>query len=462
MLMSMAWRNLARRRWLSVITGGVAAFGILLAAWIVGMNYGGYDQMIDSAVRTRLGHLQVLPEGYIDEPEARLVVPNAEEIHSKLAALNGVRGASARALAEGMLARDSESSAADLVGVVPEDEAAASVVPEGILQGKAAVDWCRTSMADAIYVLGGDEELFDRWCQAAGEGQFLPEGDERSITIGSGMAEQLLVSVGDEVTVQVVRVVDEAGEEGGGSGDGAVAGDLSQRRLEVSGIFRVGNPEVDDRMAFVHLDTLTDMLGTDGPNEVVVLLDDIERLETVRADAASIVRSTPSTRLYSWAERNAPLSAMIEADAAQNWYMFGFLCVLVILGVINTTFMSVMWRTREFGVMLSLGLRRGQLFSLIMLEVAFLGAVAVLAGAVLGGGLEAFGRIHGWNLEWFGMDPENFEVAGVMYDPVFYSRVSLAHGAAILLGTYAVVLLAGVLPALKASRLEPVQAMRHK
>ncbi len=456
MLISMAWRNLSRRLWLTIITAGVGAMGILLITWIVGMNYGAYDQMIEQAVNTRLGHLQVLPEGYLDEPVPRLVLSDAENMRTKIAALDGVRAVSARAIGEGMIVRDSESSAADIVGVVAGHEAAASVVPEGVLRGEEAVSWCREVMADALPVLGGDEELFERWCQAAGRGEFLPEEEDRGIVIGSGMAEQLLVSVGDEVTVQVVRAVAEEGP------DGAEVGDLSRRRLVVTGIFRVGNPELDDRLAFVHMPTLTSILGTDGPNEIVVLLEDMGRLETVRDHAEGIVAATPSAHLYSWDQRNAALSSMIEADAANNWNFFFFLCVLVALGVINATFMSVLWRTKEFGVMLSLGLGRVKLFTLIMAEVAALGFVAILGGTVLGGALEAFGRIHGWNMEWFGMDAENMAVEGVMYDPIYYSRVSFTHGTAILLGTFVVFLLAGILPAIKASRLHPVEAMRHK
>lgn len=456
MLVSMAWRNLSRRRWLTLITGAVGAMGILLASWIVGMNYGAYDQMIEQAVKTRMGHLQVLAEGYLEEPQPELVIPEAENMVGSLEALDGVRAVSARAYGDGMIARDSEAAAADIVGVVADHEAAASVVPEAVLSGEQAVEWCRESMSDAIHVLGGDEALFGRWCDAAGRGRFLPAGEERSIVIGAGMAERLLVSVGDEVTVQVVRVVDEGGQ------DGAEAGDLSQRRLEVSGIFRVGNPEIDDRLAFVNIATLTSMLGTNGPNEIVVRLEDMGRIDAVHAEGSGIVAAVPSARLYTWDQRNTQLSSMIESDAANNWNFFFFLCALVALGVINTTFMSILWRTREFGVMLSLGLTRLKLFSLIMLETAFLACIALFFGTILGGALEVFGRFYGWNMEWFGMDAENMEVGGVMYDPIYYSRVSFAHGTAILLGTFFVFLLAGIIPALKASRLHPVDAMRTK
>jgi phosphoribosylformylglycinamidine cyclo-ligase len=64
--------------------------------------------------------------------------------------------------------------------------------------------------------------------------------------------------------------------------------------------------------------------------------------------------------------------------------MYFVLCLLVTLGVVNATLMSVLERTKEFGVMLALGVRRARLFLLVMAEVAVLGALSILAGVIVG------------------------------------------------------------------------------
>ncbi len=444
MLISLAWRNLARNRRRSFLTGAAVAFAVLLVTWMLGMNQGAYAQMIGQAVNSRLGHLQVMSEGYLENPEPENVVREAAAIATHLKAIDGVRAVSQRALAEGMLARDSETAPVDLLGIDVATEREASVVADKMLSGEKAVRWCHERMADALEILGNDEELFGRWCEAVGESRYLPDDQPRGIVIGTGVAEALLVSVGDEVTLQVVRAVDTEGAEGEGR---ERAGDLSQRRLVVTGLFRTGQSELDNRAAYLHRSTLSTMLGTNGPNEIVILLDNIGDLERVRTEASVIVDRHDGARVHSWNERNPGLSRLIEMDAGQNGFMYVILCLLVTLGVVNATMMSVLERTKEFGVVLALGARRHRLFNLIMTEVALLGVLAVAVGAVLGAGIELFGRFHGWKMEWFGYDAETLEsmtASGVNYDAIYYAALTPDGAIGIVVGVYLMFILAGL------------------
>jgi ABC-type lipoprotein release transport system permease subunit len=304
--------------------------------------------------------------------------------------------------------------------------------------------------------MGGNQALFDRWCAAAGSSAYLPEDNTRAIVLGAAVAKRLLVSVGDEVTVQVVRARDSA------EADGPRRGALSQRRLEVTGVVRTGNPEIDDRVGYLHLATLTTMLGTDQPNELVMVLDHIRHLPEVRQAVAQELDEA-TTQVYSWEERNPALKNLIATDSQSGNLMYVILILLVALGVVNATLMSVLERTREFGVMLALGMRRFDVFAVVMLEVALLGLVAIAVGGLLGGGLELFGRIHGWPMEWFGGDQmSNTSMSGIIYEPIYYSALSLQNGLIIMIGVYTMFLLSGLLPALRAARLQPVQAMRQK
>ncbi len=457
MLISLAWRNLARNRRRSVLTGAAVAFGVFVMAWALGVNEGAYDQLINQGARTRMGHLQVLPEGYLDHPEPRLTIPGADGLAARLSQVEGVEAVAARAQADGVLARDNDSAPVEVIGVDPAAEVAATVVPDQMLDGERAARWCHEHMGDALPIMGHDQELFARWCDATARGRYLDAGEPREVVIGAGVAERLLVTVGDELTAQVVRAVDQGGEHG------AEAGSLSQRRLEVVGLFVTGNPELDDRVAYVNRGTLTEMLGTDGPNEIVLILDRLRDLDRVRTRAAAVVDGGSPVRVTTWRERNPALASLIEMDTGNNAVTMFIISLLVILGVVNATLMSVLERTKEFGVMLSLGIRPAKLFSLVMTEVALLGVVSVGVGAVLGGAIEVFGRYHGWYMEWFGYDPETLEsmtTAGLMYETVYYSALSPETGLVIVSGVYLMFLLAGLWPAVRASRLRPVDAMR--
>jgi ABC-type lipoprotein release transport system permease subunit len=457
MLVSLAWRNLTRSPLRSILAGAAVAFGLVLIIWMRGFQDGSYVQFIDSVVRTRLGHVQVLPQGYLDDPRAELTIDDAGALVERLGALGHVEAVTPRAVSEGVLSRDAELARADLLGVDPAAEARASTVPARVLEGDAGLEWCREELGRALEVMGGDQRLFDRWCAAAGSSRYLPADNPRAVVVGAGLARRLLVSVGDEITVQVVRAV---GSQEPGAGEGR--GSLSQRRLEVTGVVRTGNPEIDDRVAYLHLATLEGMLGTRGPNEVVVVLDDIARLDAVRAAVAQVVRGRP-VDVTTWAERNPQLKSAIDLDSRSGVLMYLVLVLLVAVGVVNATMMSVLERRKEFGVMLALGMRRASVFALVMLEVTLLGLAAIAVGSALGAGLEVFGRVHGWPMEWFGMNVDSgMSMSGAMYESIYYSRLSPAHGAIILVGMYLMFLVAGLVPAIIAARLKPVEAVREQ
>lgn len=452
MLISLAWRNLSRNRVRSILAGAAVVFAVFFTIWMRGVQDGSYAQMINQAVETRLGHLQVLPVGYLDEPDPELTVPGAVALVGSLEALEHVKAVAPRAIGEGMLSRDSEMARADLLGVDPEAEIRASRVPGKLLEGEAGQTWCRHELGRAIRIMGGDQRLFDRWCNAAGSSQYLPVDNDRAVVLGAGVARRLLVSVGDELTVQVVRAL-------GTDEEGAEEGSLSQRRLEVSGVVLTGNPEIDDRVAFMHLGTLTTMMGTEQPNEIVVILDDIAYLESVRAEAENVAEPRPVT-VHTWYQRNPQLKSLIDVDSQSGALMYFLLILVVAVGVVIATMMSVLERKKEFGVMLSLGMHRMKLFNLIMLEVGLLGVVAISFGALFGFAIEAFGRLHGYPIEWFGADVEAGTMSGVVYDPIYYAALRPEHGVMILVGVYLLFLLAGLVPAIIAARLKPVDAMR--
>jgi ABC-type lipoprotein release transport system permease subunit len=427
---------------------------MVLAFWLLGIKHGGFVQMVDQAVRNGLGHYQVLADGYLDNPEPRFVVHDGAAVVATLRGLDHVVGVSARAVSEGMASRDNESAQVKVIGVDPAAERLVSVVPSKLFQGDVAVSWCRRELAEAQAVMGGSQELFDRWCDAMSSSEFLPEDNDRALVLGAGLAKSLLVSIGDEVTLQVVRAVTD---------DDMERGEVSTRRLEVTGLVRVGNPEVDDMVAYVHQETLMGMLGTAGPNEVVVLLDDIGQLDAATAQAREALAGREGAAVYTWSQRNPSLASLIEMGASANDGVYFILFALIALGVFNAVYMSVLERTKEFGVMLSLGMRRARLFSLVMTEVGLLGMVSVGVGSALGLAMEIFGRVHGWPMEWFGYEEiEGTQVAGVTYETIYYSALSLDRGIAIVLTMFVMFLLTGLLPAIRASRLAPVEAMRVK
>lgn len=457
MLIALAFRNLLRNKRRSIMTGIAVASGVVLTGWMIGLKFGSFDQIIEKAVNTRIGHLQVMPEGYLERPQTKRTIANADAIRQRIDGVEGVRATSPRVLAEGMLSRDAERTSVDLLGVIPDVEARSSTADEHIIEGETAARWCREEMADALSILGNDQQLFERWCAAAGTGTFLDADEPRSIMLGRGVAEQLLVSVGDEVTVQVIRAVD-------GDEEGSEAGSLSRRRLVVTGIFRVGDPNLDDRVAFVNAETLNAMLGTEGPNEIVVLLDKLRDLDRVEGEIAALLQDERGVTVHSWDERNPGLANMIAMGQSGQMIFAMILLFLVSLTVVNATMMSVLERVREFGVMLALGFGRWKLVRMVMIEVALLGLISITVGALFAAGLELHGRINGFDMTMMYDQEtiETMEVSGVSYDLVYYASTPAWLALYMLTFAYLMFLLAGLGPAIRSGRYKAVEAMRER
>jgi ABC-type lipoprotein release transport system permease subunit len=226
----------------------------------------------------------------------------------------------------------------------------------------------------------------------------------------------------------------------------------------------VGDPNLDDRVAFMHAATLNGMLGTEGPNEIVILLDEFEQIERVRGEVASVVASREGVVVHSWDERNPALANMIDMGQGGQYVFAMILLFLVTLTVVNTTMMSVLERTREFGVMLALGFRSWKLVRLVMTEVGLLGVMSVTAGAIIAAGIELYGRVYGFDMTSV-YDAEtlaSMEVSGVSYDLVYYASMPAYLAMYLLAFAYTMFLLAGLGPALRSGRFKAVDAMKEQ
>jgi ABC-type lipoprotein release transport system permease subunit len=156
-----------------------------------------------------------------------------------------------------------------------------------------------------------------------------------------------------------------------------------------------------------------------------------------------------------WDALQPGLRQAITSDMASAWFTYVVLIVLVAFSVLNTQLMAVLERTREFGVMLALGMRPGQLARLVGMETLLMSALGLLLGVLLGAILTVYLSQVGFaypGMEEFGA---KFNMPGRMYPEV--SLLSLLWGPGIvLLGA----MLAAVYPALRLFRLQPVDAMR--
>jgi ABC-type lipoprotein release transport system permease subunit len=401
----MAWRNLWRhwrRTWLTV---GAMIFSNCLLVFSISLQFGSYDMMIDNGLQTFSGHIQLQHPAYLDQPKMRHTLADIVERAQRLRDELGLQSISARASGFALASSEERSHGIQLLGVDAKHEPLVSTFP-GLVT----------------------------------DGRYLRPGAREEIVIGSILARNLRVGIGDELSFL-----------GSGLDDSFAAGVVT-----VVGIFESGIADLDRAMAQINLGYFQDSFAMQQSGHSIVIraahIDDVEGL-MVRISAGLDEPGKVVAR--DWDELQPGLRQAIQADMTSAWFMYIVLIVLVAFSVLNTQLMSVLERTREFGTMMALGLKPVRLARLVMLETGMMTMLGLLLGITLGAIITAYLSVVGFSYPGMAEMAVKFHLPDRMY-PVI-SLLSLTLGPAIVaLGS----LLAAIYPALRLNRLQPVEAMR--
>lgn len=401
----LAWRNLwrhARRTWLTI---GAMVFSNVLLIFMITLQFGTYGLMIENTLKTLTGHMQVQATGYKDDLKMRQVVADVLPLAERLRAEFPASRVSPRATAFALASSEERSFGIQVLGVDPTHEPLVSNLPGLVTEGK---------YLDAI--------------------------DAAQIVIGSVLARNLKVAIGDEVTIL-------------GSGlDGSFAAAIAR----VTGIFESGAADFDRAIAEVPLGFFQETFFMQGAgHQVVIGAADLAAAEVLLPQLRAAVSTTPALSVYDWNELQPGLRQAVQADMSSSFFMYAVLVVLVAFSVLNTQLMSVLERTREFGIVMSLGISPGRLGRLVMLETGLMATVGLLGGALVGLLVTLYFSKHGFSYPGMDEMAQNFNLPAAVYPRITWLSIFLGP-----LAVFLFALLSAVYPALRLHWLHPVSAMR--
>lgn len=407
-LFQVAWRNLWRQGRRSLITASAMAIGVALCMFMTAFADGMYVKMFDVLVSQKLGHAQV---HHPDYPRTKILhdtIPDGDALLAEIDALPETEAATARLFSYGLLASSETSTGGQLLGVQAEREQKVRDIDSDIVEGS-----------------------FD-----------ISEG--RAV-VGKGLAKTLEIGVGDELIV-IVQAAD---------------GSMGNELYEVSGVFSTGAAALDRAGAFVSLEALQQVAALpDAIHEILVLTQDPEGSEAL-ANAIKGLPDADDVLVRPWFEADPTTYDMMQLQDAGMFMMLFFVFALASFGVLNTMLMAVFERTRELGVLRAIGLGRGQLMALVILESCFLGLLAITFGGVLGGLLDWWAVTQGVPMGAGVEQMDGFEYQGVSFGSRIYGVVR-PEGVVITLSmVFIVCVLASLWPAWRAAHLRPVEAMRE-
>jgi len=401
-LLRISSRNVLRNRRRSGITFVALFLSVAVMISIRGFFNGMQASMRDATVLGQTGALQVHRKGFLKSANAsslHLDLPTSEAFMARILAVPGIKAATARIVFSGMANANDISGPALFAAIEPRRELA--VCP------------LRMEMVSA--------------------GKTLAESGPASGVLTHELAKSLGLKLRQRAAILI------------SDRDGV----MSALDFDFVGVYgQPGFPLRDKKLGFVPLDFAQSLLRMEGrATEIAVAIerpDDAERFRPLLQAAVG-----PDYEVSTWHDVASFIDDLIAGQNFMLNQLSAIFLFVALLGIGNTMLMSVQERTREIGTMMSVGVRRYQILGLFLLEAALLGLSGGLFGAAVATGLVSYCGHTGILLR----------VPGMLAPMHVYPRVSLGYELMVLTLSAGGAALAALWPAVRASRMRPVQSL---
>ena len=392
-----------RRTVLSVLGIGVACG---LSLFIVAFIRGEGQMMQRAASESGIGHLRVIPKGWLDSRDNALRVPQWSAIRKTLLAHTEVDTVTVHARIEGLLAMGTRSTGVVIVGVDP-----------------------------------NTEQQINRQVRTVAEGRYLRAEDRGTTVVGRTIADRLDVTLDDAL---MVTATDSHGQ-------------MQGAMLRIVGIIETGSRDLDGSICHVPLSEIEALSGLSGVGDVTLMLRSPRRVAEIREALSAELPDGIS--LVTWKELIPEMASAVEIDKTFTRLMVGIIMFVAFLGIASAQLAAVLERRREFAVMAALGMKNARLVYVMLAEGVILGLFGAVVGLILGGTAAYYTATHGIDFGQF-YGEGDWSMSNMLMDPVFYGDFGwwLAPLAGVL--ALSATLLSSLYPAWYAARTDPATALR--
>lgn len=397
----LAWRNLWRNYRRTLILLVTIALGVWSMIFMTALMRGMVDEIVRNGLATLPGEVQIHALAYRDDPSIvhRIPMPSSDLLN--VLGQPPIVGWSARIRVPAVIASERDSRGVTLLGVDPLAEQRLGSAPHAIV-----------------------------------EGRFLTDENDKGVVIGASMARRLETRLGKRIVLM--------------SQD--PNNDVADRGARVVGIYTARLPGTEDRFVYSGRSVIQSMLGINGEvSEIAITADNYRAV--AQWYPAIVAAAGAKLEVLPWTELDSYLSTMLNV---QDGFALVFMIVVFLalsFGLVNTLVMSVFERVREIGLMQALGMRPSLILAQVLLESVYL----LLVGLAIGNTI-AFATIKsledGIDISGVAQGMEQMSMSPVLYPALAIEDMVMSTIVVIVLG-----LLASLLPAWKASQLDPVAAL---
>ena len=402
MFTKLAWKNIWRNKVRSAILITAIALGIWALIFLNGLTVGMVNGYVESAINNRTSHLQIHTPEYDKEKEISHFF-NDQKLQSYLNEVDFVTDFSSRIVVDGMISSAHSSKGVILYGI---DESAENNV---------------TGLDDKI--VSGN-----------------PLGSEftNAILISTSLADKLGVKVRSKVVINFQNR----------------HGEVTAAAFRIAGLIRNVSGKADEMKAYTRREDLQKLAGLNSNevHEVAILTAGIDQVNKYQN---KIKKQFPDLAVKNYKEIAPDLALMSTQIQLSLSIMIVIFMLALIFGIINTMLMAVLERYKELGMLIAVGMKKMQVFVMVVLETIFLSFIGVPFGMLLGAVSLFLTHKNGINLERWA---EGLNQFGMM--TMIYPELSFRYYLIIALAVLVTAVLASIYPARKATSLNPIQALR--
>ncbi len=333
----LAWRNLWRNKKRTLIAASSVLFAVLLALLMRSMQRGYYDYMIDASVRMYTGYIQVHGKDYWEKRSLEESMVLSKEKVNEVKNIEGVTHIVNRFETFSLLSHGNVTKVAQIIGIEPNEE---------------------------NQITGLKSKLV--------EGTYLQK-DSKGILLAQGLSELLNAGVGDTVVIY------------GQGYHGVTAAEL----VPVQGIVKFTLPELNKSFSYLSIPYAQWVFSAPGrTTSLSIMIDNPKSLDRITEEIRKVFsdgdgKVDANYEVMTWEKLSPELVQSIQVDNAQGIIMLAILYLVIAFGIFGTIMMMTAERVKEFGILISVGMKKSKLYLVTILETLFITFIGVVAGAII-------------------------------------------------------------------------------
>jgi len=399
----LAWRNLWRNKKRTLIAAASVFFAVILALLMRSMQTGYYDYMIDASVRMYTGYIQVHGKDYWEKRSLEeSMVTNADQIN-KLKNINGVQLIVPRFETYSLISHGNKTKVVQITGIDPQLETKLTDLKKKIVSGLYLSD------------------------------------SSKGIVLAQGLAEILKVEVGDSLVIY-------------GQGYHGVT---AAAQILIIGIVKFTLPELNKSFSYLSLSYAQWLFSApERLTSLSIMIDNPKDLDRIKSDIQKVFND--KYEVMDWEELSPELIQSIQIDNASGIIMLGILYIVIAFGIFGTIMMMTAERVKEFGILISVGMKKWKLALVSIYETLFISFIGVFAGAIISipillyfkaNPIPLTGEMADAIMAW-GFEPI---LPFAVYPGMFFAQIWTV---------LAIAMVSALYPVLFIRKLKPVEAMR--